>query len=86
MKLSLNPGLLPATSVIRSDGGTGPLLGGLYRREPRNGLGLTAYGDVGGFGVGAHVDWQVIGTVDYAASPTRCYHIALLPGARSLCP
>ena len=34
--------------------------------ELGNGFGLTAYGDVGGFGLGAHVDWQVIGTIDYA--------------------
>ena len=27
------------------------------------------YGDFGGFGVGAHVDWQVLGTVDYARNP-----------------
>ena len=26
-------------------------------------------GDVGGFGVGAHIDWQVIGTTGYAPNP-----------------
>src|SRR5438477_5390 len=36
-----------------------PLMGAV---EFRNG----PYGDVGGFGIGAHIDWQVIGTVDYA--------------------
>jgi hypothetical protein len=69
MNLNLNAGLLPATTVARSDGWTDPLLGGRYHRELGNGFGLTGYGDVGGFGVGAHVDWQVIGTVDYAPNP-----------------
>jgi hypothetical protein len=41
---------------------------------------VTAYGDVGGFGIGAHVDWQVIGTVDYALNPLWNLHL----GYRSL--
>src|SRR5215471_19333927 len=44
------------------------------------GIGLTAYGDVGGFGVGAHTDWQVLGTVDYTLSPSWNLHL----GYRSL--
>jgi len=64
--LTLNPGLLPGQSVNRSAGWGDPLLAGRYHYDFGNGFGLTAYGDVGGFGVGAHVDWQVIGTVDYA--------------------
>jgi hypothetical protein len=31
-----------------------------YHYDFGNGFGLTAYGDVGGFGVGAHVDWRLI--------------------------
>ena len=64
--LSLNPGLLAAQSVNRSAGWGDPLIGGRYHYDFGNGFGLTAYGDVGGVGVGAHADWQVIGTVDYA--------------------
>jgi hypothetical protein len=66
--LSLNPGLLPGVSVTRSAGWTDPLIGARYHRDLGNGFGLTAYGDLGGFGVGAHTDWQLIGTVDYAIS------------------
>jgi hypothetical protein len=69
MDLNLNAGLLPPTSVPRSAGWADPLLAGRYHRELGNGFGLTAYGDVGGFGVGAHVDWQVMGTIDYAPNP-----------------
>ena len=70
MNLNLNAGLLPATTVSRSAGWGDPLLAGRYHRELGNGFGLTAYGDVGGFGVGAHVDWQVVGTIDYALNPS----------------
>jgi hypothetical protein len=80
MDLGLNAGQLPATSVTRSAGWTDPLLGGRYHRDLGNGFGLTAYGDVGGFGVGAHTDWQVIGTVDYAPHPSLDLHL----GYRSL--
>jgi hypothetical protein len=80
MNLNLNPGLLPGTSVNRSDGWTDPLLGARYHRELGNGWGLTAYGDFGGFGVGAHVDWQVLGTIDYAPNPWLNLHL----GYRSL--
>jgi hypothetical protein len=67
--LSLNPGLLAGQSVNRSSGWGDPLIGGRYHYDFGNGFGLTAYGDVGGFGVGAHVDWQVIGTAEYAPNP-----------------
>ena len=30
-----------------------------------SGFGLTAQGDVGGFGVAAHSDWRLEGTIDY---------------------
>src|SRR5215510_15095628 len=32
---------------------------------------MTAYGGVGGFGVGAHTDWQVLGTIDYSLSQSN---------------
>jgi hypothetical protein len=63
--LSLNPGLLAGQSVNRGSGWGDPLIGGRYHYDFGDGFGLTAYGDVGGFGVGAHVDWQLIGTIDY---------------------
>ena len=72
--LTLNPGALPGTSVNRSASWVDPLIGGRYHIDLPAGLlpsgfGLTAYGDVGGFGVGAHSDWQLIGTVDYTPTP-----------------
>jgi hypothetical protein len=54
--------------------------GARYHRELGNGFGLTAYGDVGGFGIGAHTDWQVLGTIDYSLSESWNLHL----GYRSL--
>ena len=78
--ISLNPGLLPGVAVNPSGGWADPLIGGRYHRELGNGWGLTAYGDVGGFGVGAHSDWQVLGTIDYTLNPSWNLHL----GYRSL--
>ena len=79
-RVELNPGLLPGVSVNPGGGWADPLIGGRYHRELGNGWGLTAYGDVGGFGVGAHTDWQVMGTVDYSLNPSWNLHL----GYRSL--
>jgi len=46
-----------------------PLIAARYHRDFGNGFGLTAYVDVGGFGIGAQVDWQITGTLDYALKP-----------------
>jgi hypothetical protein len=79
-RVALNPGLLPGVSVTPGGGWADPLIGGRYHRELGNGFGLTAYGDVGGFGVGAHIDWQVLGTIDYSLSSSWNLHL----GYRSL--
>lgn len=63
--IKLNQGLLPAVSVASGLSWADPLIGGRYHRELGNGFGLTAYGDVGGFGLGAQVDWQILLTLDY---------------------
>jgi hypothetical protein len=74
------PGLLAGQSVNRGSGWGDPLIGGRYHYDFGDGFGLTAYGDVGGFGVGAHVDWQLIGTIDYTLSSWINLHL----GYRSL--
>jgi hypothetical protein len=76
----LDAALLPTTSVSRSGGWTDPLIVGRYHRNFGNRFGLTAYGDVGGFGIAAHADWQIAGTLDYALKPWW----ALQLGYRSL--
>jgi hypothetical protein len=64
--ITLNEGLLPSFTATRGTAWADPLIGARYHHNLGNGFGATAYGDVGGFGVGAHVDWQVLGTIDYA--------------------
>ena len=83
--LTLNPGTLPGASTNRSASWVDPLIGGRYHIDLPSGFlpsgfGLTGYGDVGGFGVGAHSDWQLIGTVDYTPTPWLNLHL----GYRSL--
>ena len=78
--ISLNSGLLPGTSVSPGGAWADPLFIVRYHREIASGWGVTAYGDVGGFGLAAHSDWQVIGTVDYALRPSIDLHL----GYRSL--
>lgn len=63
--LNLNGGLLPPASVSRSATWADPLIAARYHRELGNGFGLTVYGDAGGFGAGADLDWQLAGTIDY---------------------
>ena len=41
---------------------------GILRLNDR--LTLTAYGDVGGFGVGSELTWQVFATLDYQVTPS----------------
>src|SRR5262249_51152388 len=67
--------LLAGAASKSSSGWTDPLIGGRYHRELGNGFGLTAYGDVGGFGGGAHTDLQGLRTGDYTLRPSWNLHL-----------
>ncbi len=71
---------IPTISVSRSGSWADPLIAARYHPDLGNGFGLTAYGDVGGFGIAAHADWQITGTLDYALKPW----LDLRAGYRSL--
>ena len=64
-KLSFNSGALPGFSRSFSLSWADPLLGARYHLNLTKTWGLTAYGDVGGFGAGSDLTWQLLGTVDY---------------------
>ena len=64
--ITLNQGLLSAETVSNGLSWADPLIGARYHHDLGNGFSATAYGDVGGFGLGAHADWQIVGTIDYA--------------------
>ncbi len=78
--LSFNSGLLPGRSVQPGGSWADPLIAARYHRELGSGFALTVYGDVGGFGLAAHTDWQVVGTIDYALRSAIDLHL----GYRSL--
>jgi hypothetical protein len=78
--MTLNGQIARTVSITRSSEWADPLIAARYHYDFGNRFGLTAYGDVGGFGVGAHTDWQVIGTIDYALKPW----LALRLGYRSI--
>lgn len=65
-KLTLNGGLLPGRTVKPSASWTDPVLALRYAARISGHWGATLYGDVGGFGAGSELTWQLMGTVDYA--------------------
>ncbi len=71
---------LPAVTVANGLSWADPLIAARYHYDFGNGFAATAYGDLGGFGLGAHFDWQLLGTLDYALRPGLNLHF----GFRSL--
>jgi len=62
---SLRAGLLPGMSVSSWAATTDPIISVRGHLNLGNGFGVDAYGDVGGFGVGTKLSWQLIGALDY---------------------
>src|SRR3954447_11231577 len=71
---------VPSVTVANGLSWADPLIAARYHYDFGNGFAATAYGDLGGFGVGAHFDWQLLGTIDYAMRPGLDLHV----GFRSL--
>jgi hypothetical protein len=63
--VDLQPALLPPVNLTSGTVWADPLIGARYHIDFGNGFGASAYGDVGGFGAGAKIDWQLVGAVDY---------------------
>ena len=80
--IALNPlrQRVPPVTVANGLSWADPLIAARYHYDFGNGFAATAYGDLGGFGVGAHFDWQLLGTIDYAMRPGLDLHF----GFRSL--
>jgi hypothetical protein len=64
-ELKLDPGALPGRTQSASTSWADPVIAarGVLRLNDR--MSLTAYGDVGGFGVGSDFTWQTFATLDY---------------------
>lgn len=73
-------GPVPTLSVSESGRWADPLIAARYHVDFGYRLGLTAYGDVGGFGIAAHSDWQISGMLDYVWNPSLSFRV----GYRSL--
>jgi hypothetical protein len=73
-------GPVPTQSVSVAGSWADPLIAARYHVDFGHGLGLTAYGDVGGFGIAAHSDWQISGMLDYGWNPSLSFRV----GYRSL--
>ena len=71
---------LPPVTIANGLAWADPLIVARYHYDFGNGFAATAYGDFGGFGLGAHFDWQLLGTIDYTIRPG----IDLHAGFRSL--
>lgn len=67
-KASLNAGLLPAASAKRDETFADPILAARFEFLLGGRWSLTAYGDVGGFGISSDVTWQALGTLNYRAA------------------
>lgn len=67
--LRLDAGLLPGRSGESTTSWVDPVIStrGLLRLNDQ--VGLTAYADVGGFGVGSQLTWQVFATLDWRVTP-----------------
>jgi hypothetical protein len=71
---TLNEGLLPSFTATSGVSWADPMIGWRYHHDLPNGLGATVSGDVGGFGVGAHLDWQLTGTIDFKVNSWTDIH------------
>jgi hypothetical protein len=76
--VTLNGRIVRTVAVTKSAQWADPLLAIRYHYDFGHGFGLTAYGDFGGFGVGAHTDWQILGTIDYALKPWATLRLGYL--------
>ncbi len=75
--ISVNRRVRAPVNVSTGEAWVDPMLSIRYHAELGNGFSATAYGDVGGFGLGANVDWQVVGTLDYAWKPGLDLHFGV---------
>jgi opacity protein-like surface antigen len=68
-RLDIGPGGRPTRTIVTEDENwIDPLLAARISAGLGGPWGVTAVGDIGGFGVGSDLTWQAIGTLDYAVN------------------
>lgn len=64
-ELSFSPGILAARAAENTESWVDPMVGVRARVDVGSGFFLTAWGNVGGFGVVSDLDWDIFGGVGY---------------------
>lgn len=64
-ELRLDPGRLPGRTQSASTSWVDPVISARGVVRLNDSLSITAYGDIGGFGVGSQFTWQAFATLDY---------------------
>jgi hypothetical protein len=64
-ELKLDAGRLPGRSLGSTTSWVDPVLSARGVLRLSDNLAITAYGDIGGFGVGSQFTWQAFATIDY---------------------
>jgi hypothetical protein len=64
-KLEFSAGLLPSVSTSQDKTWVDPIVGLRGGMDLGHDFSLSAYADIGGFGVGSHFSWQALATVNY---------------------
>ncbi len=67
-RFNVDAGRLPADTASPSTSWLDPVIAARYTYRFTPSLGVTAYGDIGGFGAGSRLTWQALGSVDYAVN------------------
>ena len=69
-EINLDSGLLPGRSADETTSWVDPIIAARGSLRLNDRLSLTGYGDIGGFGVGSELTWQVMATLDWRFSDT----------------
>ncbi|MXP63563.1 hypothetical protein E0493_09395 [Roseomonas sp. M0104] len=67
-KVSLNSGLIAGQIAKNAANWADPVIAVRHHLRVSPQLGITLYGDVGGFGAGSDLSWQALGALDYRFS------------------
>jgi hypothetical protein len=73
-RMSLDAGLARARSAKRSADWVDPVISARGHLRLAERFGLTVYADIGGFGAGSDLTWQVMGTLDWRAAEWLWLH------------
>lgn len=74
-RLSLSPGLAAGRSSSGSTNWVDPVIAARGRLRLGDRLGLSGYVDIGGFGAGSDLTWQVAGTLDWQVASSVALHV-----------